>query len=271
MLDIFFRLCKAELLKTKKLSIVVFHITIALISISALFFFFYNQTYEEFQNNNRLEIKPNPWFIFYRSYLFLFVIFLPLIASVTTYIIKSIEDRADAWKRLFVLPYNKLLIHLAKLCVIIFYLTLYLLLTVMLLLISSTLLSGLKPDFQFSHFNNYRSTLIVFFIKFEIAIIAITAFTYAYLIIIKKTIITLLMSIFLALIGLTITSHYSASLDQFNIYIRKRQHLLLNNIPGYDDLSIKLFASQDIFCLVIVFISLIAIYIKSKKPIINFE
>jgi hypothetical protein len=264
------RLFKAELLKTKKMPILWFYAALIIVSIGTFFLFFYFLTFEEF-SSVRFEENPNPWYAYYFSrYLFLWVFLLPLIVSITTYIIKNIEDKADAWKRLFVLPYDRAIIHVSKLSLILLYTTSYVLITFLILVLSGISLSELKPDFDFQAHQTYHEFLPVFWLKFEISVIAITTFSYAYMILVKRTVVSLLLSIFLPFVGLFFTSQYSSPLYQLHTFHGMRAEMVINS-KSYDTLHLNVIGSHDILCLIIIVLSFIAIILASKRPIINYE
>lgn len=272
MLTDFVRLTHAEFLKTKRIPLFAFYLVISFGSIGFLFMNFYLKPYEVFlREHNYFEHNPNPWFHFFSNYFYLLAIVLPIIASITTYIIKSIEDKADAWKRLLVLPYDKSIIHFSKLFLIYLYLTFFLFSIYFLLEISSLALSQLKPDFHFFDFNTYHKTLIIFFLKFELAAISIATISYGYMIVIKRAMISLLLSIFLPFLGLTFTSNYNSLLSQWWSFRAKRSFMIMNNIAGYDAIRVDLISSYDILSAFILGVSIIFISWASAKPVINFE
>lgn len=268
---ILLRLIQAEFLKTKKIPLLVFLIILGLGSIGAFFFVFLGKPFDTFLQQNPSEENPNPWFSYYfNNYLLLFVIVLPFIVSITTYVVKNIEDRSDTWKRLFVLPYKRELLHLSKLCVVWFYSTFYVLITILLLLLSGIVLSKLKPDFNFADFPNYQKFLWIFLVKFELATVAITTFSYAYMVIIKRTVVSLLLSIFLPLVGLFFPSPYSSALHQFFDFSGKRFQMVINS-EAYETLHLSLISQYDVVCSVVTVASLAVVVWASKKPIINYE
>lgn len=266
-----FRLLKAEFLKTKRTSIFIFHLSLAIVSVGSLFIYFFFKTRQELLNEKLFEANPNPWFIYYGNYLFLFVIFLPVIISVTAFLVKNIEDRADGWKRLYVLPYGVETLHMAKLLIIITYVTIYLLATYFLLSLSSFILAEFKSDFEFYRFNPLTYNIFIFFVKFEIAAVSIITSSYALFISLKRNTASLLFSIFLPFFGLTFTSQYSSPFNQWTSYTSKRTHMIINSIQGYDDLKIALVDKYDIINLLVLIISLCIIVYASKKPIISYD
>jgi hypothetical protein len=263
-------LLRAELLKLKGIRLILSYIVLIVGSISIVFFYFLNQDYEEFILRNSLEENPNPWYSYYASYLFLLVFVLPIIASISTFLIKSIEDKADAWKRIYILPYRKDAIHLNKLLIIWLYISIYMIGTFLILILSATLLSKLKPDFHFSSHSNYNQILLVLFFKFELSILAITAFCYAYMLLIGRVLISLLLSIFLPLFCLFFENQYSSALYQFFLLHRSRLSLIINH-EHPDMLQFNEVSQHDIICIIILLISIGLLILASKKLIINYE
>lgn len=268
---IFFKLVQAEFLKTKKIPILGLYSILVVGSIAIFFIFFYNKTFKEFVNEHLMEANPNPWYAYYfKRYLLLSVFFLPLIISVTTYIIKNIEDKADAWKRLFVLPYSREIIHLSKLSVIWLYTTLYVVMTFSFLMLSGILLSKLKPDFNFSAHHTYHEFLFIFCLKFEVAVVSIATFSYAYMIWVKRTVVSLLLSIFLPFVGLIFPSPYSSPLYQTHTFNRSVHEMLINS-QSHETLHLKVIGSHDFLCIAIMVLSFVAIVWASKNPVVNYE
>jgi len=267
----FLKLVQAEFLKTKRIPILGLYCALMLGSIGMVFTFFYFKTLEEFLNEIHHEENPNPWYAYYfQRYLFLWTVFLPLIVSIATYVVKNIEDKSDAWKRVFVLPYNRTIIHVSKLSVIWIYTTLYVLVSFIFLFLSGIALSKLKPDFNFSAHHTYHEFLLIFCFKFEIAALSITTFSYAYLILIRRTVVSLLLTIFLPFVSLLFKSPYSSPIHQRISFGIKRAEMIINSYP-YETLQVQVIASPDIVCIGTIVLSFVAIVWASKRPIINYE
>ncbi len=266
----FLKLFRAELYKTKRMPFLAFYTALIAVSVGVFFLLFYIKPVEEFLKEG-MGKEPNPWNAFYfRRYLFLFVIFLPLIASITTYVVKNIEDKSDAWKRVYVLPVSNVIIHLSKLSVIWLFITLYVGITILLLIAAGVSLDKLKPDFSFSEHPSLHKFLFVFLLKFEIAAIAITTLSYAYMILIKRTVVSLLLSIFLPFVGLFFISPYSSPLYQLHSFNISVSEMLINSY-SYEMLHLQVITSHDFLCMGATVISFAIIVWASKRPIIYYE
>lgn len=268
---IFLKLVRAEFAKTKGTFIRTFFFMLIVGSIGAFFVPFYFKSYEDFLRSNLMEEKPNPWWVYYfDNYLFVWTFVLPIVVSAATYVIKNIEDRSDAWKRLFVLPYNRATLHMAKLSVIWTYTTLYITITFLILILSGMLLSKLKPDFDFNAHPTYHEFLIIFCAKFILASMAICSFSYAYMIFIRKTVVSLLLGIFLPIVCLFFTNQYSSPLYQVYNFHGERVKMLINS-RSYETLHVNVIGTHDIVCIVVFVVSLASIFVASRRPIINYE
>jgi len=264
------KLIRAEFLKLRGMRILPSYAALIGGSIGIVFFSFLNRSHQDFVYRNSIEQNPNPWYAYYSGYLFLLVFLLPVIASISTFIIKSVEDKADGWKRVYILPYRKEVIHLNKLLVIWSYVSLFVIVTFLILILSGLLLCRLKPDFQFSSHFNYHQILFIVFLKFELSVLSITAFSYAYMVLIKRTVVSLLLSIFLPFFCLLFINQYSSPLYQFFSLHRARISLIIND-KAPDTLQVSFVSLHDMICIAILIVSLGIIKLTSEKLIVSYE
>jgi lantibiotic transport system permease protein len=263
----------SELLKTKRYSI-LFFIILFPIFINILFFTsFYNLTLDEFHELIRPGQDNNPWYYYYNLPLFILALSLPIITSVITFIIKSIEDKANGWKALFTLPKPIIQIHLSKFFVISLYLLLYHAITLAIVIISVYTLSYIKPDFDFYSYPSYFGFLLSLFLNYFFVSIAISSLTYCVIIFIKRSVVSLLLSIFVPIIGMFFTS-------PFNLYTiantitssskgLRTQYILNHGSSLGFELNVP--AGINIYLLGWIVLAWLFIHAQTKRPVINYH
>lgn len=265
----------SEFIKTKRSSSLVLIISFPIILIGIFFFSFFFQSKSEYY----LKLSPgedgNPWFNYYKNFIYVFAITLPIISSIITFIVKNIEDKANGWKSLLSLPLPFSIIYLIKFSVIIGYLFAYHLLSIALLLGSAKILSVIKPDFDFALFPSYIDFVFIIFVKLLLASFAIGSLTYCFLIYFKRTTTGLLLSIFLPLFGVFVEYWYNVYSIPFmdvsdpirarSMYIRTYGN---GNALGFD-FSFSFYA-QWIVLIWIIF-SWVLIYFQAKRANINYH
>lgn len=215
---------------------------------------------------------PNPWYLYYfGTGMLIYILVLPLAVSIMPYVVKTVEDKADAWKRTLIIPYPIFGIHLSKVMVIWMYASLFVGLTLIGFIVSGLLLSYLKPEFNFAAYPTYHKFLIILFFKSELAALSIVTFGYSYMLFVKKTLTSLLLTIFLPLVCLLILPPYSSAGTQYFLFRRERHMMLGREGYTYNDLHLDLINSMDAICIGVIFFSLIIIMIKSTKSTIDYE
>jgi len=263
----------SELLKTKRNAFLYLVILFPIFIVALFFISFYRLTLEEFYKNIMPGNDNNPWYYYYNLLLFILAIALPLVSSLITFIIKDIEDKANGWKVIFALPKAVLRIHFIKFLVISFYLFLYHAITLILTLISVYILSILKPEFNFNSYPSYVVFLVGLFVKYFLISLAIGSLTYCIIIFIRKNVVSLLLSIFLPLIGMFFTSSFNIYSNVISIIsipkqIRTRYILDYGSAHG---LELTVPSDYDLYILAWVVFSWLLIYFQSKKPVINYS
>lgn len=264
----------SELLKTKRYSILFLIVLFPVFIITSFFISFYNLTLEEFQENIFSGRDNNPWYYYYRLPLFILTFSLPLVTSVMTFVIKSIEDKANGWKDLFSLPQPIIQLHLTKFLVISSYLLLYHAITLALLLISVYTLSFLKPEFDFNGYPSYVGFLFSLFLNYFFISLAISSLTYCVIIFIKRNVVSLLLSIFVPLIAIFITTPFNlytsaASIESRSMGLRTQYILNHDSAVGFE---LEVSADITIYLALTgwVVFSWLLIYFQSKRPIIKY-
>ena len=264
----------SELLKTKRYSILFLLVLFPVFIIASFFISFYNLTLDEFYESIRPGHDNNPWYYYYTFPLFILPLSVPLITSVVTYIIKNIEDKANGWKGLFSLPQPVIQLHLTKFLVIAFYLLLYHAITLALLLISVYVLSFLKPEFDFHAYPSYVVFLVSLFLNYFFISLAIGSLTYCVIIFIKRNVISLLLSIFVPLIAIFMTTPFNLYTNASTITAMVeglRFQYVFNNgsALGYE-LDVSADFSIYLYLLGWIVFSWLLIYFQSKRPIIKY-
>jgi hypothetical protein len=160
----FYKICIAELFKTRK------NLSVWLLLLFPLFFSMVVFLYIFFKAQ---EIPYNPW-IFTGSLIFRFYSFLyPLIIALTVYSLINIEYKSSGFKHLFSIPASGFYIYIAK----IINMFLFILCSVIVAYISykfgCVLLHKLRPELGFQ---DYDSALAInlFFLKLFLSLICIT-------------------------------------------------------------------------------------------------
>lgn len=262
----------SELLKTKRYSILFLIILFPVFIITSFFISFYNLTLDEFHDFIRPGQDHNPWYYYYNLPLSILALSLPLITSVVTYIIKSIEDKANGWKDLFSLPQPIIQLHLTKFLVISLYLLVYHAITLALLLMAVYTLSFLKTDFNFNDYPSYVGFLCSLFLNYFFVSVAISSLTYCVIIFIKRNVVSLLLCIFIPLIGMFYTSSFNLYSNTNTITSMAkglRTEYIFNNGSA---LGFELQVPTDflVYLLGWVVLSWVLIYLQSKRPVIKY-
>ena len=264
----------SELLKTKRYSILFLIILFPVFITTSFFISYYNLTLEEFQENIFSGGDNNPWYYYYKLPLFILTYSLPLITSVMTFVIKSIEDKANGWKDLFSLPQPILKLHLTKFLVISFYLLLYHAITLALILVSVFVLSLVKPEFDFNNYPSYFGFLFSLFFNYFLISLAIGSLTYCAIIFIKRNVVSLLLSIFVPLIAIFITTPFNLYTSAATIQSRsmglRTQYILNNGSAAGFELYVSVDFSIYLYLIGWMVFSWLLIYFQSKRPIISY-
>lgn len=267
----FIRLVRAELIKTKNIPILIILALFVVGVILIGFFHFLSLSLADYNRLASYDLEPNPWYFYYFGMgLLIYSILLPLALSILPFVIKNVEDKADAWKRTLILPTSIYKIHLSKLTVICFYASMFVGVTLGGLMLSGLLLSKLRPDFNFSQHPTYHQFLLLIFLKFELSALAIVVFGYAYLLFIKKTLVSLLLTVLLPLLCLLIIPPYNSAPTQLFLFKMERNKVLIREGNVFTDLHLTI-TSTDVTCIGIIVVALGVIFYKSTRPIIDYE
>lgn len=264
----------SELLKTKRSPFLLVVVFLPLLFNFLSFIDFYFTSAEEFRENLLPGDDLNPWFSYDRKFLLLFSISLPLVVSVLTFVIKNIEDKANGWRSLFILPYPIFRLYLAKYAIVVFYCLTYLVMSLGLLLVGSEILSFLKPDFHFSMYPRYLDLTGWLFVEFVWISMVISSVTYACVIYLKRTMAGLLLSIFLPffLVFLEFSFNpYSQAFTrtQLPMALRSSHIRTLGNADGFV-FSFSFYPAYW-YLLGWVLLAWLLLYVKSKRPAIDYN
>lgn len=263
----------SELLKTKGYSSLHFVWILPLFIMTMFFISFYKLSLEDFLNNIGPGQDKNPWYYFYTMPLFTLSLLLPLVASLTAFMIKNIEDRANGWKSLFTLPFPIFKIYQFKFLVITLFLFLYNFFTLLFIIVSVNILSILKPEFDFDKYPSYSSYLVALFFLYFFVSLSIASFTYLYAIFFKRTIVSLLLSIFLPLLGIFFTYSFNlyslaSSISRHSKFPRIRYINLHGSAEGF---NLRVSHDLDIYIFLWIAFCWLLIWFLSKKPTIYFN
>jgi hypothetical protein len=263
----------SELLKTKGYSSLHFVWILPLLLVTMFSINFYNLTLQEFHDNIWPGNDENPWYYYYNIPLLIITFLLPLVTSLTTFIIKNMEDKANGWKSLFALPYPIFKIYQFKFLVITLFLFLYNFFTLLFIIVSANILSVLKPEFEFDKYPSYTGYLIGLFSLYFLVSLAIGSLTYLYSLYIKKVIVSLLISIFLPLIAQFFTSSFNLfSLASMITRLPRILRIKYINLHGSaDGFTLQISHELDIYILLWIAFCWLLIWFLSKKPTIYFS
>jgi hypothetical protein len=264
----------SELLKTKRSPFLLLIIALPLILNGVFFINFFALTPEEFDHKLLPGDDRNPWFGYYKSFLFLSSIIFPLVISVLTYVVKNIEDRAKGWRSLLTLPKPIITLYAAKFFVILFYCLIYLVLSLGLLLLSAEVLSFLKPDFHFGSYPRYVGLIGNLFLYYLLIAVAISSLTYALVICLARTMAGLLLSVFIPFLFVLIEfpfNPYSQAFTQTVLPIALRSsHIRTFGNADTFQFSLSL-TTACWYLLGWILLAWWLLYMKSKRPAIDYN
>lgn len=262
----------SELLKTKRSSFFLIIILLQCLLVTIFFIDFFSLTIDEFYSKLWRYDDKNPCFYYYKTNLYVMPIMLPIIASVITFSVKNIEDKANGWKSIFTLPRSVFKIHLDKFFVVSIYLFSYVFLSFCLLMVSAFVLSILKPDFNFGAFPFYFDLILILGFKYLVSALAVGSFTYCFLIFFRRVITGLLSSIFFPLIGVFIEysfNLYNSSFTQTFVLLRLRSDSIRENGSAERfDFSYDFYS--ELLLIIWILFSWSLIYFQSKRPKISY-
>ncbi len=268
----FIRLVRAELLKTRNIPILMLMALFVAGVILIGFSHFLSLSEADYNTMAAYDLQPNPWYFYYfGTGLLVYTLILPLALSILPFVIKSVEDKADAWKRTLILPAPIYSIHLSKLAVICFYASLFVGVSLVGLMLSGLLLSKLRPEFNFHEYPTYHKFLTILFFKFELAALAIVTGGYAYMLFIKKTLVSLLLTVLLPLLCFLLLPPYNSAPTQLFLFKMERSRILIRDGNVFTDLHLNLITTTDAICIGIIAAALIVVFYKSTRPMVDYE
>ncbi len=266
----FVRLLRAEIVKTSGLPILKLLALFLTGMIGLMFWHYCTLSLVDYNRAASYDPAPNPWYFYYFGFnMLVYTLVFPIALSVIPFVVKNVEDKADAWKRTLTLPGSLFSIQLSKLAVIWFYASMFVAITLVGYILSGIVLSMLRPEFGFSESPTYHKFLIILFFKFEWAALAIVTIGYTYMLFIRKTLVSLLLSIFVPIVGFIIPP-YNVAVAQDMVFKRIRYQTFKEG-GGYEDLHFGLFGSSEAICLGIIIVALFVILYKSTRPIVDYE
>lgn len=241
---------------------------------------FLAMTYDEFLKSAYPSADVNPWFGYYfnTGFFWFLTFFLPLVISLVVFFIKNIEDRADGWKRMLVLPFSPFRLYINKLlviwiCTIGFILSLF-----AFFIASGVMLSWLKPEFKFDQFPTYHYFLICFALKYCAFGLTVSSFCYLILLLIKRYALSLATVVLLPIVApLTFDSKfnpfYSFISTMFNFMRFRSRYISDSEFDANKEalMTYPMFTSLDVVNTITLLTIITLLYFVSKKLLIAHE
>ena|GEM_PF-5503731 len=274
------RLLVAEFHKIKntKILIVLLSLTLSWVGISV--WHFYSLTYAAFLEAAYPPEDQNPWYAFYfgSGFMFLLAFLLPLVLSLVVFFFKNIEDKADGWKRLFLLPFSRFTLHVNKLSAIWVCSVAFIAILFLLFFVSGVLLSWFKPDFKFDQYPSYHYFLLCFGAKYCGFSLTLVNLCYLVLITVRRYALSLATVVLLPLIGPLMTDSkfnpFSYFINSLHDFLRARaRYMSLHEFDAKREVyfSYPMFTLYDVINLLFVALTMTALYLISKRHSILYD
>ncbi len=117
--------------------------------------------------------NKNPWTYYYLRDFFVYCFFISFAVSFLVYFIIDIENSSKSWYLINTLPFSKLQIYISKLIIVLFMVFILYFLSAIFMILSAYILSFIRTDIPFKHYNPNIDLVIKLFLKIYLCSFAI--------------------------------------------------------------------------------------------------